>query len=204
MPNGKCNKHGGKTPKGFASPNFKHGKNSKYAYLPSNFSAQLENLLGDFIDNLEQSIEIQKLLETRLLEKLSTEESTEAWIKLKKAVSDYNDATHDPDPANRAAGQSKAFGMIKFIVDEGLNQSFLFRDIQSVHESQRKLSETLSKVRKEAQEIYTQEQWNEMLTVFAQILKTNITDSQTLKNIQDDLYERSNFYRQNSDGGRGH
>jgi len=188
---GKCRTHGGKSLSGIASPTFKDGKSSKYQYLPPNFSSRLETVLSDHIENLEHSIEIQKTLETTYLEKLGTGESTEAWAKLQKAVTEYDDAARDSDPAKKIEGQTRAFGMIRFIVQEGLNQSFLYRDVQAIQESQRKLSETLSKVRREAQEIYTHEQWNEMLAALVQVLKNNIKDTAVLQAIQQELYARS-------------
>ncbi len=87
--------------------------------------------------------------------------------------------------------------MIRFIVIEGLSQAFLYRDIQSIQESQRRLSETLSKVRKEAQEIYTHAQWNQMLSTLIGVLKNNIQDQKILRSIQEEIYERSNNDEQN-------
>lgn len=191
MENGRCRLHGGATPKGIASPHFKTGKSSKYIYLPKNYAPRLENTITDFITNLEESIAIQKALETRYLEKLGTNESTEAWSKLRKAVSDYDDATHKEDPKEKAIGQAQAFGMIRFIVEDGLSESFLHSDIQRLHEGQRKLSETLSKVRKESQEIYTQEQWMEMLSFLLQIIKNNVKDRKILNNIQTEINAKS-------------
>jgi len=192
-----CERCGGKPPGGMASPHFKDGKYSKYQYLPPNFSSRLESVISDHIENIEHSIEIQKMLETTYLEKLGTNESTEAWSKLRQVVKDYDEASHNSDPAKSNQGKAEAFAMIRFIVNEGLSQSFLYRDIQSIQESQRKLSETLSKVRKEAQEIYTHEQWNEMLSTLVGVLKNNIQDQKILQAIQEEIYERSNNDEQN-------
>ncbi len=192
-----CERCGGKTPGGMANPHFKDGKHSKYQYLPPNFSSRLETVISDHIENIEHSIEIQKTLETTYLEKLGTNESTEAWSKLRQAVKDYDIAAHNPDSAKANQGKAQAFGMIRFIVNEGLSQAFLYRDIQSIQESQRKLSETLSKVRKEAQEIFTHEQWNEMLSTLVVVLKNNIPDQKILQAIQEEIYARSNNNEQN-------
>lgn len=176
MENGRCRMHGGATPNGIASPHFVNGKTSKYFYLPENLKSRASGLLNDTIKNLEESINIQKALETQYLEKLGTGESTEAWIKLQKAVKEYDEA----EPADRAY----AFGMIRFIVKDGLNASFLNRDIQNIQESQRKLTETLSKVRKEAQEIYTQEEFGMFAGIILRILKDAIDDRRLLGKIQ--------------------
>lgn len=167
-------------------------KDSKLKYLPPEFAARLENVISDHIENLEHSIRIQKSLETTYLEKLGTGESAEAWSRLQKAVSAYDAAL----AAGNQAAQAQAFETIRFIAGDGLGRAFLYRDIQSIQESQRKLSETLSRVRKEAQEIYTHEQWNELLSVLIQVLKSNIRDTVILQAIQRDLYERTQNTKQ--------
>ena len=48
---------------------------------------------------------------------------------------------------------------------------------------QRKLTETLTKSRKEVQETYTQTQWNEMLQIILLSLKKHITDHALLGQI---------------------
>lgn len=189
----KCRMHGGKTPRGIASPHFKTGANSKFAYLPGNYFARIEKVAGDQIENLEQSIEIQKVLESKYLEKLNSTESTEAWKRLHQAVREYDEATHEAkDAADKAARQAQAFGMIRFIVKEGLSETFLHRDIQAIHETQRKISETISKMRKEQQDIYTREQWIELMVTLAGVLRETIKDRSVLSAIQNKLYELSN------------
>lgn len=180
--------HGGKSKKGVASPTFKTGATSKYAYLPKVLFSRAENLLTDTLKNLEESIQIQKSLETTYLEKLGTNESTEAWKRLKAAVSEYEQAQFTAkNDGEKAAIQAKAFGMIKWLVNEGLSESFLHLDIARCHESQRKMTETLSKCRKEQQEIYTAEELNQILGIFLGIVKRNITDRAVLSNIQTEI-----------------
>jgi len=188
MPNGKCRLHGGKTPKGIASANFKDGKHSKYAYLPETLNYRAESLLTDTLKNLDESIQIQKSLETTYLEKLGTNESTAAWTKLSKAVHNYDEAEYSAkNDSEKHLLQAQAFGMIRFIVKEGLSESFLHSDIARIHESQRKLTETLSKCRKEQQEIYTVEELNQILGIFLEIVRRNITDISILSNIQTEI-----------------
>lgn len=187
---GKCRMHGGQTPKGAANPNFKDGRRSKYQYMPANLVSRYETLVYDAIANLEESIKSQMVRETQLNEKKGTGESAEAWIKLKAAVSDYDQASHNPDPAAARAGQAKAFGMIRFITGEGLSESFLQRDIDQCHEMQRKLTESVTKCRKEIQETYTSEQWHMFLETVMRIIRNNV-DSRQLNSIQTQLLAAS-------------
>jgi hypothetical protein len=170
MPNGKCRMHGGKSLAGAAAPGFKDGKHSKYQYLPPVLTARAEELTGDALDNLEESIKIQRSIETQLLEKLGTGESPDAWNALGKIL----DA--DPEQMPPAA----KLQAIRTIVDGALGELSLQQRIQSIHDTQRKLTETLSKVRKEAQETYTQEQWNAMLHVVLLAAKKAITEPNAL------------------------
>jgi hypothetical protein len=168
MPNGKCRMHGGKSLAGAASPSFKDGRTSKYQYLPPVLTARVEELTGDALENLEQSIKIQRSIETQLLEKLGTGESPDAWAAIKEILADPK------MPADlQLAG-------IRVVVDGALGELSLQQRIQSIHDTQRKLTETLSKVRKEAQETYTQEQWNAMLNVVLLAAKKAITEPNAL------------------------
>ena len=188
MANVRCRLHGGASLKGIASKSYKDGKHSKYAYLPETLNFRSESLLNDNLKNLEECIQIQKSLETTYLEKLGTNESTEAWTKLNKAVHDYDEAAYTAkNEGEKHLLQAQAFGMIRFLVKEGLSESFLHSDIARIHESQRKLTETLSKCRKEQQEIYTVEELNQILGIFLDIVRRNITDINILSNIQTEI-----------------
>ncbi len=69
------------------------------------------------------------------------------------------------------------------IASEGVGYDAVRHEIQSIHETQRKLTETLTKSRKEVQETYTQTQWNEMLHIILLSLKKHITDHALLGQI---------------------
>jgi hypothetical protein len=170
MANGRCRLHGGKANKGVTHPGFQTGKHSKYLYLPPVLTARVEELTGDALQNLEESIKIQRSIETQLLEKLGTGESPDAWNALGKII-DADD--EEMPPAAKLAA-------IRSVVDGALGELSLQQRIQSIHDTQRKLTETLSKVRKEAQETFTLEQWNAMLHTVMLAARKAITDPKTL------------------------
>jgi hypothetical protein len=183
--NRKCGIHGAKTPKGEASPHFKTGQHSKYSYLPANVRERVELMAGDAIENLERMLNTQAALETRAHERLGTGESSEAWLRLRQAVREYDGADFMAEEP-QALVRAKAMGMIRFIVDGGLSDAYAVRDIQSIHETQRKTTETLTKCRKDIQETYTLTQWEMFMSIVMRVIKNNV-DRTTLAKLQRDF-----------------
>lgn len=172
--------HGGMSPTGPASPHFGNGKRSKYQYLPANMSARFEKLSTDTLENLEESINIQRALETEVLNRVGTGESLRSWKRLTAIVGETAilvAKTNDDDLQTEY--KARAFDLIENEVVEGAasfaSQSAARRDLHALHESQRKMTETLMKARKEMQETYTHEQWGELLGRILNILKKRLT-----------------------------
>jgi hypothetical protein len=175
MANGRCDRHGGKTPKGLANPNFVDGRTSRYQYLPPALIPRFENLNADALDKLEESIAIQHTLETEVMERMTTGESAHAWQELKGPhprdgglhLRPRNPPTElDPGDFHRIA-KPTAFDVISEIVREGAKsfaaQKEYRKELQTSGEHTRKMTEGLIKARKEVQETYTQEQWFEFM-----------------------------------------
>lgn len=84
MPNGRCRLHGGKTPSGLASPNWKHGLKSKHRWqgsLPSEHSAggsladRFEAAMDDpSLASLRQALAVNDALLTSYLANLKTKD----------------------------------------------------------------------------------------------------------------------------------
>lgn len=146
---GKCKFHGGRSLKGIAHPEYKHGHRSKYHYLPAFEARRVEEMAADELHNLEENIRIQRALESRYFEHYTS-------IKDKKKAEAYT--------------------------LEDLNK--ITERIQSLHESQRKLTDSLIKCRKSVQETYTREMWNELMAEVLQILHEEIYDRDTRARIQ--------------------
>ena len=177
MENGRCRIHGGSVPRGVTHPSYIHGKASKMAYLPDSLIKRAESLTGDALDNIEESISIQKALESDLLERLKTGESGTAWLTLRDTVTALEHAH------SVSADIAPIIAQLQQLARSGVGYDVIRHEIQSIHESQRKLTETLTKSRKEVQETYTQTQWNEMLTIILLSLKKHITDHALLGQI---------------------
>jgi hypothetical protein len=177
MENGRCRIHGGSVPRGVTHPSYIHGKSSKVAYLPDRLIKRAESLTGDVLDNIEESISIQKALESDLLERLKTGESGTAWLRLRDTVNALKHAYS----AN--VDLTPILAQLQRLAKSGVGYDAVRHEIQSIHETQRKLTETLTKSRKEVQETYTQTQWNEMLQIILLSLKKHIADHALLGQI---------------------
>jgi hypothetical protein len=198
--NGRCKIHGGLTPSGPAAHQFIDGKQSKYMYLPPTLTARVEQLAGDVIQNLEQSVDIQKALESRLMEEFQEGGGVEKWRDLKAEAIRYRDAVdlaekmeQEPPDAQEWLNQ-----IIEAIADGSqiaLAEESLRIKLQSLHETQRKLTETITKCRKEQQETYTQEQWNVMMNLVYLSLQ-KILDADKLRQFTTNL----DAYRQQGSG----
>ncbi len=181
---GKCRNHGGETPSGPASANFKDGKFAKYSFFKDqNFVGRIEMLAGDSLENLEETLLTIQGIQTLQYEQLDTGESTAAWMKLKEAVYAYEDDIVSRQPYH--------FGMVKKIVLEGLGNGLLIKDIQSTAETERKLVETIEKTRLGRQEKFTREQFDMMLRVLIDFLINSllrhVTDRKEIAAIEADF-----------------
>lgn len=146
----------------------------KARYLPPILLDRYEQLNGDAIENLEESINIQKALETRLHEQLATGESGDAWRLLNELVPEYEIGDEET--------KEGVFNRMKHIIHGGIAAYGVRRDIQNIHESQRKLTETLTKCRKDVQETFTMEQWNSMLSELLHIMRMEC-DAETMRRV---------------------
>jgi hypothetical protein len=88
MPNGRCYKHGGNTPRGALSANFKHGRYSPY--LPADLAGRFEAARND--PQLLSYHDDVALISTRideLLERVRSGESGFAWKQLNRLWKEF-------------------------------------------------------------------------------------------------------------------
>jgi hypothetical protein len=89
MPNGRCHKHGGKTPRGVASTQFVNGRRSKD--IPSRLTERYQEALVD--DELLALRDDVALIDARLgdvLGRVDSGESGRIWAELGKCVQAYH------------------------------------------------------------------------------------------------------------------
>ena len=128
----KCRMHGGKTPRGIESANFRHGRYS--ADLPSRLAARYREAASD-PNILDQRAEIA-VLQVRISELLQRIDEAEAgqWFKrLNKARIDFNAVSGDPKKA------APLLNHLLHLVEEGAAAWMIWDDITRTMEQRRKL-----------------------------------------------------------------
>jgi hypothetical protein len=189
----KCRMHGGSTPRGIASPQFKDGRRSKYSYLPKQITERIDELTADSIKNLEENISIQRGMESRLMERFTAGSTLEKWEDLQQTVNLYETACEDSDdtdePVDPQVWLDRIIGQIAAGLQDARAEGSLRRELQVVHESQRKLTETLTRSIKERSETVTEDQLKNIFTRLLHVIRNNISDRQTLSRIQKGVLE---------------
>lgn len=103
----KCRVHGGKTPRGVANANYKHGKFSEH--LPSHFASIYANVESD-IENglLSRNIKLRETLIRQKLELLEdAPDSQKAWNELRTLIDDVHMAYSKMDDGKMALTLTK-------------------------------------------------------------------------------------------------
>lgn len=121
MANGKCYKHGGKTPSGLAAGRFTHGRHSKLAHAaPQYLSERMEQAMEDLpgLVDLSEALSLQWSTLADLLQKLPTGESGETWKALREHWSVYQSKLAEAD---KYAGEKRGI-TARFDADTALEQ----------------------------------------------------------------------------------
>lgn len=171
--NGKrvCTVHGGLTPGGVASPNFKTGRYSKY--LPDRLTSRYETAVND-PQLLELNHEIA-LIDSRLSDLLSRVDSGETgqlWQGVAKAWQSYRSKQDDETAVQ-----------LDTLIKKGHDDYQAWNEIQTVVEQRRRLVESERKRLVEAQQYVTAVQAMTMIGNVLAIIKDNVTDRKTLQAI---------------------
>ncbi len=135
MPNGRCDKHGGLTPRGIASANFKHGR---YSMATGAVAARYQAALGDTA-YLELTHEVA-LLEARMGERLaalSDHESGSAMKQIKHAWEAFMNAGGIDTPG---ADTAAAFEQLGAAIAGGWSDVEAWTEIRALIQERRKLA----------------------------------------------------------------
>jgi hypothetical protein len=173
-----CVVHGGKTPRGIASANTKHGRYSRD--LPTRLldryeAAQKDPRLLELRDDIS-------LLQARLSEVLSRVddgESGQLWANLITAKAEYLAASGDDQP-------HKLWQLLAAI-DAGANDYAAWSDVRSLLDQRRRLVESERKRIVELQQTISVERAMLLIGAISGILKARITDRHLLAQISQDI-----------------
>lgn len=178
----RCRMHGGKSPRGVASPNFKHGSRSKY--LPKNILSKYEELVADpELMNLRADVAIITSLLNDRLEKLDTGEAAKLWEKARKANDDIRKALNDEKYG--AVVQSSL--ELDRIIGESITIHELLSEVQSLIDQRRRLVESEQKRLTTAQQMITSEQAMGFVAALIDSVRRHVTDNAALQEISLDI-----------------
>lgn len=177
-----CHVHGGKTPKGIASPNYKTGKYSRYT--SGNIAQKLERFTQDpDLLNLYEEI---KLITARIdekLDRLDTIDASEVHKALKALVVQARKAYKNSD----YGGLEGTLDTLEDVVNQRILHYQTDEDIRKDLETRRKLIETQRKLNADAEQLLTASQVYNVLIAVGNAIKERITDNDDLAYIQNAL-----------------
>lgn len=180
MGSDKCYHHGGKSPKGVASPHFKHGRYSKY--LPVGLMDTFNEMVSDE-DKLALDSEIALIdtYMTQLIDELGDYSSAELWEQLQKHVQDYRKAKDDD--------RGPLLTFILETIEAGASYVSKWDTLHKAVEQRRKLVVDERKRRIEAEQMISAEQAMLIVTGLLESVRRNVSDRNTLTAIQADFIQ---------------
>ena len=154
MSNGRCRLHGGKTPKGIASANWKHGRYSKY--MPTGLLDRYEEGIADpELLALDDEIALVRSRLSTLLEKIDlAPDSGSTWTILRRELDQFESAQRyasslpEGDERNEKMREvSQLFDQLKSTIKRGAAEWAAWREIIALTDQVKKLTESEQKRR---------------------------------------------------------
>lgn len=182
MTNGRCRLHGGLTPSGIASPQYRHGRYSKV--MPTRLRERYEEATSD--GALLELREDVALLDARLSDLLSRVESGESgliWRLLHQARTDLLAARR----AGNAEEQAGAINTMLELIGRGHADYAAWRELGATLEQRRRLVESERKRLQDAQQTLTIEKAMLLIGAIGGIVKAHVADRDTLSKISADI-----------------
>lgn len=182
MQNGRCRMHGGKHPKGIASPHYKTGKYSRY--LPARMTARYEEAVSDpALLELRGDIALTDARLADLLQRVDSGESGALWSRLMQARLDLL--------AYRRAGDTvkiaEALNTLLDLVGQGHADYRAWAEVGAVVEQRRRLVESERKRLVEMQQTLTVEKAMLLIGAIGGIIKAHVQDRHVLSAISNDI-----------------
>jgi hypothetical protein len=129
-----CYHHGGRTPRGIASPQTVHGRYSKD--LPTRLAATFAARLADpSLLELSPDLAMLDTLATEAVHRLGTAESGAAWRALRAAKAEFEEATSAKD----TGAQRKQLAEIMRLIDRGLGEAVIRTELGELLERRGRL-----------------------------------------------------------------
>lgn len=179
MANGRCRIHGGKTPNGFALPQTKSGRYSKY--LPQRLVERYETATQDTeLLAMKEDIALLDARLSDLLRRVDTGEAGTAWREARTAYRKVVNAIRAED------GQAIMAGMDELdnVLGRGASDYAAWNEIQSILEQRRRLVESEQKRLVMGQQMVTTEEATILIAALLDAIHRSVNDPGTLSTIQ--------------------
>ena len=205
MSNGRCRMHGGKTPKGIASANWKHGRFSKY--LPTGLRNRYEEELADpELLALNDEIALLRSRLSTLLEGLDfAPDSGSTWVILRKDLELFESAQRlasslpeGDERIEKMREVSLLFEQIKSTIKRGAAEWAVWREIITLTDQVKKLTESEQKRRVAGEHILDMHDVMALFDYMVNLINDIVTDPREKARISEGLIKLSC----QMDGGR--
>jgi len=193
----RCKLHGGASPRGVASPHFKHGRRCKY--LPTRLMDRYQEALAD--PDLIALRDDIALLETHLgdlIAQLETGESSTRWDQLGATYEELKIA----QSTGNVVGTIATLDEIGRIIKRGGEDRVVWSEIYHLLDRKRLLAEAERKRLVEMRQMVTAEQMANLMAAVIDVIYTNVTDRDILRTISDGLRSLANGRVLERDRGR--
>lgn len=179
-----CVVHGGRTPRGIASPHTKSGRYSKY--LVPELAQRYERMVADDdILNLQSEIALVDVLLSENLSRLDTGDSSEFWDGALTQVIEARKAYKSESYANL----EKALDELEALCDQRRAYFAVEKEVRDKVELRRRLTESRRKHLIEAEQVITAEQAMLLVSGLLDSVRRNVTDRSILAAIQADFIQ---------------
>ena len=177
-----CRMHGGKTPRGPASPHFKDGRYSRF--LPSRLFAQYCAAANDpRLLELRESIATVDARIVDLLQRVDSGEAGSLWRQTQTAMGRIQRA----QARGHGDALEGAVGTLQRLITQGVADYAAWHEVGELIEQRRRLCESEQKRVTMAHEVLTVEQAMMLVGQVVDVIRTHVPDRQVLSAIALDL-----------------
>lgn len=175
-----CRYHGGASPSGLASPNFKHGRYSKV--LPANLVGKYHEALED--TELVAMRDELALIDTRLgtlLERIDTAEDGTRWMQLGNRYDELIGLLAAEEDVESVVSS------IGGIIESACNEESIWGQVSGLIEQRRRIAEAERKRLVDLRQMVTAEQVMLLATAVIDVIRQNVSDRSVLSAISNDI-----------------
>lgn len=179
----RCYLHGGKSPRGLAHPNYKHGNRSRDIIARKLGERYQDAIEDDRLLELRQDIAIIEYRLADLIENMDSSESGSAWRAVRKTYNKMRKAVQ----SNDQQGFSEALNELGPLINRGVGEHARWAEITNAINSRKNLVESERKRLIEMKQMMTAEQAMSMLTFIISVIRKHVKDQETLASISAEI-----------------